>query len=69
MKKTSIYDVYEHTLSYAKDQKDQAFTAYKEATAHASAWRLEFQDSLMAARAEMNNTLEETEIKKHKQTE
>jgi hypothetical protein len=64
MKKTQIYDVYEQTLAYAKECKNQAFIDYKEARKEVTAWRSIFQDSLMAAQAEQNNTLEEMEIKK-----
>jgi hypothetical protein len=69
MTKTQIYDVHEHTLVYAKECKNQAFIDCKEARKEAMAWRSTFQVSLMAAQAEQKNTLEETEIKKHKQAE
>jgi hypothetical protein len=69
MTKTGIYEVYSLSLSQAKDQLDKAFSEYKEARKEANSWRSEFQDSLMAARAQKHGTTVETEIKKQKQNE
>jgi hypothetical protein len=67
MKKTGIYDVYSFLLHQAKKQLDQAYSEYKAAKKEANSWQVEFQDSLMVARAKKNDTTMETELKKQKQ--
>jgi hypothetical protein len=50
MKKTGIHNVYSFALCKAKVQLDQAFSEYsKKARKEVNSWRLEFQDSLIAA--------------------